>query len=346
MTFRYIGSKARVVEEIFKRIGSPTDGSRFVDLFCGTGAVSEAAAALGWSVHLNDHLNSAVIMASARMTSRSAVPFRAIGGYEEAIRQLNTVLPRQGFIYREYSPASLARAGLERRYFTKENAAAIDGARSLIGAWTSKGLLTLAEERLLLADLLSATNRIANIAGTYGCFLSTWQKQALDTIELRPRTLPASGGTVTTSTLDATAVPVGSNDVVYLDPPYTKRQYAAYYHLLETIALGDEPIVEGVTGLRPWRDKASDFCYRTRALGALTALVQKLPSRRIVISYSDDAHIPIDELISAMRTIGKVTPSQLKEVGRYRPNKVAGQGQTSVSEYLIEVERASERVDA
>src|SRR5690606_16072947 len=112
-------------------------------------------------------------------------------------------------------------------------------------------------------------------------------------IELRPRALFAGGGSITTSTLNATAVPVFVDDVVYLDPPYTKRQYAAYYHLLETIALGDEPSVEGVTGLRPWREKASDFCYRTRALGALTSLVNKLPARRIVISYSDDAHIPI-----------------------------------------------------
>ena len=40
-------------------------------------------------------------------------------------------------------------------------------------------------------------------------------------------------------------------DTVYLDPPYTKRQYAAYYHILETISLGDEPIVEGICGIRP-----------------------------------------------------------------------------------------------
>ena len=44
-------------------------------------------------------------------------------------------------------------------------------------------------------------------------------------------------------------------DTVYLDPPYTKRQYAAYYHVLETLAYGDEPEVSGVTGLRPWEGK-------------------------------------------------------------------------------------------
>ena len=36
MSFRYIGSKARVVEGIMDRIGEP-DGGTFVDAFCGTG---------------------------------------------------------------------------------------------------------------------------------------------------------------------------------------------------------------------------------------------------------------------------------------------------------------------
>ena len=34
-------------------------------------------------------------------------------------------------------------------------------------------------------------------------------------------------------------------DAVYADPPYTKRQYAAYYHILETIAAGDRPLISG-----------------------------------------------------------------------------------------------------
>lgn len=34
-------------------------------------------------------------------------------------------------------------------------------------------------------------------------------------------------------------------DIAYEDPPYTKRQYGAYYHILETIAIGDEPEITG-----------------------------------------------------------------------------------------------------
>jgi adenine-specific DNA-methyltransferase len=274
MTFRYIGSKARIVSEIMRELGSPSSGEgRFVDLFCGTGAVAEAAAKSGWMVHINDHLHCAVIMASARMLGEENVGFSSLGGYRGAIDRLNRLPGEQGFFTREYSPASRSHCGLERRYFTAGNAARIDAIRSRIRLWKSEATITDCEERLLLADLMSAANRVANIAGTYGCFLSKWQKPALASLELRPRLLVSGSTHVTLSVQEAGAVRTRREDVAYLDPPYTKRQYAAYYHLLETIALGDEPEVEGVAGLRPWREKASEFCYRARALRAFSDLV-------------------------------------------------------------------------
>lgn len=340
MTFRYIGSKARVVDAISRRIGRPTNKGRFVDLFCGTGAVAEAAAKLGWDVHLNDSLHSAVTMAAGRLITPIQARFESLGGYEAAIAKLNGLSSRPGFIHREYSPASIDHVGLERRYFITDNAGRIDAIRYQIETWSNASSITVAEKTLLIADLLSATNRIANIAGTYGCFLAKWQNQALEPIRLRARDLFAGTGRVSLSVGDAKECVVGSDDLVYIDPPYTKRQYASYYHLLETITVGDEPTVEGVAGLRPWRDKASDFCYKTRALGAFTQLVEKLSARRLLISYSDDAHIDIDALTGALRDFGSVVPIQLMEIGRYRPNRIASAAAASVSEYLIELDRA------
>lgn len=339
MTFRYIGSKARVADTIAQHIGAPTGSRRFVDLFCGTGAVAEVAAKLGWDVHLNDHLQSAVTMAAGRLVTKSQARFSNFGGYRSAVDALNALPPEPGFIHFEYSPASAAHAGLERRYFTEYNAARIDAIRSKIAEWALEGMINEAEKLLLVADLLSATNRVANIAGTYGCFLSKWQKQAADPIELRPREQFVGDGRVTASVCDAKNCQVNTDDLVYIDPPYTKRQYASYYHILETITLGDKPVVEGVAGLRPWREKASDFCYRTRALGAFIELAGRLDVQRLLISYSDDAHIDIEALSSALREFGSVVPIQLMEIGRYRPNRTASAAAASVSEYLIQVDR-------
>ena len=83
---------------------------------------------------------------------------------------------------------------------------------------------------------------------------------------------------------DFELLPLTRSDFVYADPPYTKRQYAAYYHLLETIAMGDQPKITGSTGLRAWEDKASDYCYRRRAPDALSELVSNLKCDHFFLS--------------------------------------------------------------
>lgn len=338
MAFRYIGSKARVVDAIIRRVGEP-DGGRFIDAFCGTGAVADAAARAGWSVHVNDHLRSAGVIALARLTSSKQAPFHYFGGYERAIAALNAAQGQEGFIWREYSPASLPRIGVARLYFTEDNAQRIDGMRLVIRKWSEAGNLSLREEGLLLADLMGAANRVANTAGTYGCFLSRWQRQSQETLVVEARTLPERLPPSTMATGDVRDVECQPEDTVYLDPPYTKRQYAAYYHVLETIVLGDEPEVEGVCGIRPWRHIASDYCYRTRAVRALAELVASLPARRILLSYSTEGHVPLDQLVAALEGTGRVSLHYLGAIGRYRPNQAASDAAAAVGEALISVER-------
>lgn len=95
MTLRYIGSKSRLINQITNHIGSPKDDAFFVDAFCGTGVVAEAAASLGWNVRINDNLLSAVISASARLTTQKQASFKKLGGYENAIAKLNAAPPNK-----------------------------------------------------------------------------------------------------------------------------------------------------------------------------------------------------------------------------------------------------------
>ncbi|WP_457868994.1 DNA adenine methylase [Pseudomonas aeruginosa] len=339
MTFRYIGSKSRLIDQITAYIGHPKQGAFFVDAFCGTGAVAEAAADLGWNVRINDSLHSAVISAGARLISADQAAFKKLGGYGAVIAKLNAVKPKHGFMWREYSPASVDTCGLERRYFTQENAARIDAMRALIADWVGAGTIDEVEERLLIADLFSALNRVANIAGTFGCFLSKWTSQSQDKIAMRCRDLKNRGVHVEATVGDVFDVPNAAHDLVYLDPPYTKRQYASYYHILETVALGDEPEVEGVAGLRPWKSLASDFCYKTRALQTLSRLVHGLKAQKVLLSYSNEGYIGMQDIKSELSKIGTSTMHPLGAIGRYRPNKVASRTASDVSEFLVVVER-------
>lgn len=337
MTFRYIGSKARLAGELLSHIGGPSAHERrFVDLFCGTGAVAEAAFHRGWDVWVNDNLHSATTMATARIAERKNVTFEAVGGYATALSLLNNAIPIQGFFWREYSPASVSFCGRERRYFTEENAGKLDAMRSTIAAWERRGLISELERTVLIADLLSATNRAANIAGTYGCFLAKWQKQAKEPVRVLPRTFGNTAcGAIKVTVSDVFDVALQETDVVYLDPPYTKRQYASYYHILETLTLHDEPVVEGVCGLRPWKDKASPFSYKTKALNALVTLIEGLSAHRVLLSYSNEGHVQMDELVERLSLSGDVNLIPLLSIGRYRPNQTASSNGETVTEYLV-----------
>lgn len=338
MCFRYIGSKTRVVKSILDRVGEPNGGT-FYDAFSGTGAVADAASKAGWKVHVNDHLASAAIMSFARVTSASQARFTGTGGYFNAIAKLNETAPVPGFIWREYSPASASHCGIARMYFTEDNAQRIDGIRALIERWRGDGKIDHREACVLIADLISATNRVANTAGTYGCFLSRWQRQSLADIELLPRSLPMTSPGADMSSRDVRDLRYEPRDTVYFDPPYTKRQYAAYYHILETIALGDEPMVEGVGGIRPWKEKASDYCYKVRAARALQRLVDGCGASRVFLSYSTEGHVPLDVLESSFASLGTVRRYELDQVGRYRPNRAASDAGSAVCEVLFEVEK-------
>lgn len=337
---RYLGSKARIAGEILRVIGAATRAEdTFVDGFAGTGAVAREAACHGWSVRLNDHLLCSSIMAAGTLVSADEARFADFGGYAATLRLLNSCTPVRGFIWREYSPASQGVAPVTRTYFTEENAAFIDGVRRTIRNWSDAGLLSPVEERLLIADLLVAVSRVANTAGTFGCFLRHWAANALQPAGLKPRELLPAGTCTELFNTDVHLVPVGPNDVAYFDPPYTKRQYAAYYHILETIAHGDEPGVGGVTGLRPWREKASDFCYRSRALKAITKLVTHCAAGRVYLSYSSEGHVELPALQGALARFGRLRIHTLGDIARYAPNAEARLGRSTVTEYLLEFTR-------
>ncbi len=336
MGYRYIGSKSRVVSLITEYIGTPKSNSdRFIDAMCGTGIVAYEAAKVGWPVVINDRMKNAVIMSEARLLSKKEVVFEKLGGYQAVIDKLNAATPTEGFIWREYSPASINFTNYERRYFTEENAKRIDAIRTQIAEWRRDNTINDKEHTLLLANLISAVNDVANIAGTYGCFLSKWTSQSQRSLHLTCSDLFQEPIKYESTCCDVFELECNPNDYVYIDPPYTKRQYASYYHILETIAQEDEPVVEGVAGLRPWKQNASVFCYKTKAQKAIVKLLNQLTAKKVLLSYSNDGHVDIDSLVAELNQTGTVEVINLQSIGSYRPNRSAVKRKSQVEEYLI-----------
>lgn len=345
----YLGNKRSIAGRVVAAIegGRPRGKSlRVLDAFSGTAAISRALRRRGHRVHANDTLTLCGAWAASALLVPSYPTFaglRSLGHaaedrYPSIIAHLDGLQGTDGFITKSFSPASAAACGVERRYLTEANARRVDAVRTEIAQWQPE--LSDGEHGLLLASLVDAVMRVSNTAGTYGCYLKEWKASAHAPLALRMLPLPTDNDTSQHLVTCDDAVSVGAEadvDVLYADPPYTKRQYAAYYHVLETIVRADEPPLSGSTGLRPWKTDASDWCYKRRAPQALDALITKSSAPRVVLSYSNDGQIDHQTVLDILATHGSAS---FEEFGlrRYRSSRLPHKGDT-VTERIYTLDR-------
>lgn len=342
MSYRYIGNKTRVLGGIIDAIkGHVSPGGTVADLMCGTASVAEALKINGFRVIASDIMTYSYCHAWARLKLSDSPAFEALdlNGYAGCLAALNHAPPVEGLFFREYSPDGRPLNGVEpRKYLSPGNARRLDGMINMVQGWSAKNDLTHDELVLLKHDLVLAVNRVANIAGTYGHFRSEWSNGSLRSIRLEP-TIILGGYRTDHDVLQGPAEDISegiSCDLCYLDPPYMKRQYAANYHLIETVARMDEPEAIGVSGLRPWRDQYSDFCSKRKIWGAFENIFRKINCPCFLISYSEDGLIPIDDLESFFSEFGTVNTCTFENT-RFRSN--GSLLEKALTEYLIQVNR-------
>lgn len=344
MGYRYIGSKEKLantlIEEIQRRC--PTAHS-VIDLMAGTGLFSLSLRKHGYKVLASDVMTYSYHHLTVNLKLNSAPSFKSLTGvigesvnYQRVIEYLNNLQSTNGFFTKEYSPMGNPAVGCKpRMYFTKENASKIDAIRETIKRWSQEGLLTDTEHSLLLHDLIMAANDIANIAGTYGHYLSHFVQRATTPIRLTCSVFAPDENIIGHEIRKGYAEDIASElsaDVCYIDPPYIKRQYAANYHILETIAREDEPEAVGESGLRPWRDQYSNFCSKIHIRESFDTILRSIHCNNIFISYSEDGLLPINNLIEFLHQYGTVDISEIK-YKRFRSNN--SKKGLELTEYLI-----------
>jgi adenine-specific DNA-methyltransferase len=316
-------------------------GAVVADLMCGTASVSAALRTSGYRVIASDLMTFAVQHATVRLTLGAPPPFEGLGvSYFEVLDFLQGLPPHKGLMVREYSPAGKPKAGCQpRMYLSETNAAKIDAINHQINNWRTADKLTKTELALLRHDLVLATNRVANIAGTYGHYRSKWSNGSLSDLVLIPTDF-VWGFSCEHTVLQGQAERVAQGltaDLCYLDPPYMKRQYAANYHLIETIARGDEPDAIGVSGLRPWRDQYSDFCSKVRIRKAFGDIFNGMNCPKFLISYSEDGLLTKDDMLELLSGYGEADVMEYR-VPRFRSNK--SPLTRTMTEYLFTLRRS------
>lgn len=332
MGYRYIGSKDKLSQTLIDFILVKCPATKVViDLMAGTGLFSLALRKHGFRVVASDVMTYSFHHLVVNLKLNAAPSFsglkRIVGNensYCAVIEYLNKLAPIKGYFVKELSPEGTPDAGCApRKYFSFENASKIDSIRTTIKKWNEDGLLTEEEHSLLLHDLIMAANDIANIAGTYGHYLSHFVKRSLDPITLQPTVFDEDNNIYGHEIRKGYAEDISKDlygDVCYIDPPYIKRQYAANYHVLETIAREDTPKAVGVSGLRPWRDQYSNFCSKVKIRSSFDTIIRNVHCNNIFISYSEDGLLPINELVDFLEHYGSVETHEIR-YKRFRSNK-------------------------
>jgi len=297
-------------------------GSIFCDLFSGTTSVARYFKEKGYTVYANDFMAFSYSLARTYIQNNN-YPFfnglrKSIRGLDRSSKNiyrvidfLNMLKPEKGFIYRNYCPGGTKNLNFPRMYFTDENAMKIDGIRTRIQKWKENAIITEDEFYILLTSLIESVPYVANISGNYAAYLKHWDPRAHKPLKLSVPKITKSKMCNKAFNEDANElVRKIYSDILYLDPPYNSRQYAANYFILELIAEGwfDEkkPKIYGKTGMRPYDKQKSRYCQKNSVLKAFNELIENAKTKYILLSYNDEGLMSEREIKAILSRRGRV----------------------------------------
>jgi adenine-specific DNA-methyltransferase len=333
----YIGNKRALLpflHGVFSRLVMDPARALFLDPFAGSGSVSRLARMMGFTVAANDWEPYSEVINRCHLgeTPRSLDSlFRSRGGLVQVLERLNS-LPappvEEQYISRHYAPRDTGSADwrTERLFYTRENALALDAMRQGIEEMypgVPSEPTALREKMVLLAPLLYEAATHTNTSGVFkachrgfGGHGRDALKRIMGSIRLSAPVLVESAAPATVTALDASAFLRGRGaDICYLDPPYSGHQYGSNYFMLNSIARWDRPPVSDEhgadgrllkkAGIRAdWVSTRSDFCYRSTAREAMSRVVDAADCRWLVVSYSNEGLIGLEELCDLLSATG------------------------------------------
>ena len=103
--------------------------------------------------------------------------------------------------------------------------------------------------------------------------------------------------------------------VLYLDPPYNDRDYAAYYHLPETLATARDPQPRGKSGIHAGARRKSAFSSPRTATDAMEDLLSGAQFTKLFLHYSDNGLISRDWLRQNLARYGRLDEHVITAAG-------------------------------
>lgn len=333
---RYIGNKENLLDKIsmvFK--DNDIKGNSFFDFFSGTTNVGKFFKKQGLEIYSSDILYFSFVLQKAYLENNVYPEFKNLidtipnnttslfdDNFDKVIAYLNSLEGIEGFIYKNYTPDGTKDLEIPRMYFNSENGMLIDAIRVKIEDWFKSNLITESEYYILIASLIETVPFYANISGVYAAFHKKWDPRAVKKMILRKPEIIINNNTLNHKGYNVNSIElldIIEADIFYLDPPYNQRQYAPNYHILETIAKYDNPIIKGVSGLRDYSNQKSRFCNKKTALEDLDYIAKNGKFKYLVLSYNNEGIMGTENIIEVLSSYGKLNLVEI-DYARYKSN--------------------------
>jgi len=337
-TMRYLGNKSKHLKFIYdtfiecvNKIG--LNNPIIFDAFGGTGSVTNFFNINNYNVISNDLNNYSYKLCYSRNSiTKSDLLFNGLNMNLSDIIDLLNTKKHKGFVYYNYSPNKDIK--YERKYFTNENAEIIDGIRQQIEIWNNNNNITNDEYIFLISLLIETVSLYSNIPGTYGAFNTQWDIRSLRKFELDKNNthyLLAKNKFKTYNEDLKTIIDRIKCDVLYIDPPYNERDYSAYYHVLETISLYDNPeINDNKTGTKK-NCKKSKWCNKSSCKEELEYIIKNTTAKCVIMSYNNEGIMKTEDINEIYNKYGEYLCKK-KLVKRFKCNNT--ENDVDVYEYL------------
>lgn len=274
---RYTGCKYKLIDWIFATIKKECkNANSFCDIFAGTGVVAAAALPMYKNIIINDFLYSNEVIYKAFFLKQDYSEEKIFKYYSQYL-SLNEENIMPNFVSTNYG----------NKFFSQRDALFIGEIRNDIEE--NKNNLNDKEYSILLASLLFSADRSANTCGHYDAYIKRENIRNSFKFELIDPLIKSAKDKKEVSIFREDANRLAKEnmhaDIVYIDPPYSSRQYSRFYHVLETITKWDSPQLFG-TALKPAEENMSDYC-KSKALDSFKELIYSLETKYLVVSYNN-----------------------------------------------------------
>ena len=298
---RYTGSKYKISSWIRNLILENCKGcNSFCDIFAGTGIVTATMINDFKSFHINDFLYSNEVIYKA-FFSKENFDYAKLISYYRKYKNLEINGLKENYVSLNYGD----------KYFSHLDSLKIGFIREDLEM--NRCNLTEREFCILLTSLIYSFDRCANTVGHYEAYFKGKNIKSSFEFELIEPIIESNDKRdIIISRLDANKLASQiDTDIVYIDPPYSSRQYSRFYHVIENIVKWDKPELYGVA-MKPKPENMSEYCS-SKAIDAFMELIFSLKTKYIVVSYnntynskskSSENKMTLDEILNVLNKRG------------------------------------------